>query len=377
MQRYLPLAGLCLAVFLAMTGMGMAGVALPEKYLQSSGTMQSAGWLASVFALSYMACQYPAGRLADSFGYRSVLAFGFLLMAGAAVIYSVGQSTTAIYLGRFLQGAGEAPVWASAPAYLGQRYPAMRGRAMGLYNAAFHFGLMIGPIASTWNTGTIQYDPFAVFAWCCAAAMLLVMAMIGVHPTHAEARIHSPGVLAMLTRCHWPVLYGLPFFGAAYGLLTSSFPVSLISQGGYSQKSLGLFLFCVYLGIAISQCLVGRLSDRFGRKPFIAGGIVCMNVGLWGFVSADHTAILPFATFLGLGLGTFAVASMALANESVPDDQKATISGLYYLAWGCGYFAGPLLVNAVGLRFGVTSLVACLCCVLTCVCLQTKPPRKS
>lgn len=374
MQRVLPLVGLCLAVFLAMVGMGMAGVALPQKYIDLSGSMRCAGWLSSFFAIAYMACQYPAGRLADRFGYRPVLTCGFLLMAGAAGVFSMADTTTAIYAGRFLQGAGEAPVWASAPALLGSLYPDNRGRAMGFYNASFHLGLMLGPIAGAWQAGSFGGNPFDVFAWLCIGAVVLVLLTV------RAASSPRPGLaktndMSSSVRSLWPVACCLPLFGAVYGLITSSIPIHLTTEEGFSQSQLGMFFFWLYSGVAIAQCVVGRLSDRYGRRSFMAGGLLGIAAGLLGLLAGPQLFYLTVTVLLGLGLGTFAVSSMALVNESVAQGNQATASGYYYLVWGSGYFAGPLLVNGVGLAAGATTLAVCLFCAIALIYRQ--PMRQS
>jgi len=94
--------------------------------------------------------------------------------------------------------------------------------------------------------------------------------------------------------------------------------------------------------------------------------MVLLGCALFGFTaSSDAPALAAFAA-LGLGAGTFAVASMALVSEASADHRKGRASGLYFLAWGCGYFAGPLLANAFGLVTiatalgGAAVLAACL-----------------
>ena len=369
MQRNFALVGLCLAVFFAMVGMGMAGVALPQKYIDLSGNMRCAGWLSSFFAIAYMTCQYPAGTLADRFGYRPVLACGFFLMAGAAWIFGVADTTTTIYAGRFLQGAGEAPVWASAPALLGSLYPSHRGRAMGFYNASFHLGLMLGPLAGAWQAGLFGGSPFDVFAWLCIGAVVLVLLTVRKTSSPQRESVKTDD-MAVAARSLWPVACCLPLFGAVYGLITSSIPVHLTTEEGFSQGQLGMFFFWLYSGIAAAQCVAGRLSDRYGRRSFMAGGMIGIGAGLIGLFASPQSFFLIGAVMLGLGLGTFAVSSRALVNESVAQGNQATASGYYYLVWGSGYFAGPLLINGVGLGFGVTTLAACILCATVLIYRQ-------
>ncbi|WP_428562234.1 MAG: MFS transporter [Solidesulfovibrio sp. DCME] len=357
MQRFLALAGLCLAVFLAMTGMGLIVAALPEKYLRCQGGLHAAGWLSASFALASMACQYPAGRLADRVGARFVLAAGFALMAGSAVTYALAETPPWLFAGRALQGAGEAPVWALAPAVLARLYPERRGRVMGLYNAAFHLGLMAGPLLGAWGAARLAGDPFTAFGWLCLAAMGLALVVPYGRPGRATAGVARAGV-ARLPRVLLALLPALPLAGAAYGLLTSSLPVHLAGQAGYDSRALAWVFFQVYAGIALSQGLAGRLSDRLGRLPFLVGGLAVMAAGLWGATASARGLGQAAFPALGLGLGAFTVASLALVNDRCPATARGRACGLYYLVWGLGYCAGPLVANSLGLPATVAILAA-------------------
>lgn len=364
MRRHLALAGLCLAVFLVMTGMGMAAVALPERYLRLSGTVGASGWLASSFALSYMALQYPAGRWADRYGYRLVLALGCLLVALAALVFSLAHSPLALFAGRFVQGAGEAPLWAGAPALLGRLYPDRRGWAMGLYNAAFHVGLMTGPLVGACLMPRSGWAPFPAFSLLSLVAMVLVLFCLrgtaarpgsGTGPVGAAASGRAVSFARL-----WPLFCGVPLFGAAYGLLVSCLPVHLAGEAAFSSTRLGLFLLCGYAGIAVAQMGAGALSDRYGRARFMAGGLAATALGLAWFVSTT-TRYFAAVAVMGAGLGAFAVVSMAVVNAACPDNREGAASGLYYLAWGTGYFAGPQLADLAGLARGALLLsLACL-----------------
>jgi len=63
------------------------------------------------------------------------------------------------------------------------------------------------------------------------------------------------------------------------------------------------------------------------------------------FTGKGILAALFLASF---GLGMFCVSSLALLNEAVPDSLKGSISGLFYLLWGIGYFLFPPLMANLG-----------------------------
>ena len=65
-----------LAASLLMVGVGMIVALLPQHILDFSGSLTSVGYLASFFALSYLAVQLPTGALADRLGAKPFLVLG-------------------------------------------------------------------------------------------------------------------------------------------------------------------------------------------------------------------------------------------------------------------------------------------------------------
>ena len=115
--------------------------------------------------------------------------------------------------------------------------------------------------------------------------------------------------------------------------------------------------------------LIGALSDRYGRRPVIAGCVAGSVLGLGLF---SLTLILPWqelapaarAAGLPLGLlfvarlidgvsgGTAATAGAVLADIS-PPEQRAKAFGLIGVAFGLGFILGPAAGGLLG-RINVT-----------------------
>ena len=109
---------------------------MPQRILDFSGSLTSVGYLASFFALSYLAVQLPTGALADRLGAKTFLVLGYALCCISGFVFFSAGSPEMLFLGRFIQGAGEAPVWALRPALLSLAYPLAKGKVIGIYNAA-------------------------------------------------------------------------------------------------------------------------------------------------------------------------------------------------------------------------------------------------
>lgn len=334
-----------------MVGVGMIVALLPERVLSFSGSIQDVGLLASAFALSYLAVQIPIGYFADRFGAKSFLVFGYLLVAASGAAFYFSSSTESIYFGRFIQGAGEAPIWALGPAVLCLAYPHAKGRVIGIYNASIHAGLTIGPVLGilAFPSGDSN-TPFLIFIALSLSGGILILTHL---PTGNKAALkletNTPTLAELLgilkTRKPMITLVGILLYGAGYGVCISVLPATLALHKGFDSISNGIYFAIFYLAISVSQLIIGPLSDRHGRLNFMLIGIILSAAGFLSFSAFNYPWIYAPLMITSIGLGVFCVSSIAFLNECVPASLRSTISGSYYLSWGAGYFLGPLLVG--------------------------------
>lgn len=358
MSTHRNLIVLSLAAFLTMIGVGMIVAILPQRMLALSDTLGRVSLLASLFAAAYLIAQLPAGRCADRFGTKPVIIAGYLTCGIAGIVFAQAESSNALLFGRFIQGAGEAPVWALGPAFLAAAYPQAKGWAIGTYNACFHAGLTLGPLLGllAFPTGTGGL-PFLVHATLCISAGFLVL--FGLErrrqplPQATKAQSPSWRELAGLFSARGPALAlsGGSLYGAGYGLFTSILPASLAQSQGFDNQSIGLFFVLFYISISLAQLLVGPLSDRWGRQRFLSSGMGFAALGMASFVWLNGWTTYLALGLASMGMGGFWVASLAYLSDQVPDNLKGTASGSYFLAWGAGYFLIPPMIGSIADQF--------------------------
>ena len=351
------LIGLNLAIFVNMVGTGMVMPLLLGKVVAFTGSDASVGYIASSLAVSYMLIQLPMGRLADRLGFKKFIVAGYLFCAVCGLLYYFSRGVSWIFIGRAIQGIGEAPLWALAPALLSLHYPASKGRVMGQYNATLHVGVTMGPLLGIVALNLSQHiagdAPFLFYSCACVASALVVAVLVrdvrGKDTSSSEpgeamdfGKIRSlasdPAIRASLV--------GIALYGAGYGLFLTAIPAFLLRESAWSQTLVQIFFACYYLAISVSQLIAGPLSDRWGRERFMVAGLLvsALLLAVFPFFS-NRFAALGALTTAGLGLGFFYLASMAYLNAAVPEGLKGAISGAYFLFWGIGYFAGPPLVG--------------------------------
>lgn len=139
----------------------------------------------------------------------------------------------------------------------------------------------------------------------------------------------------------------LPFFGLHFGASTDEVTWLL---GAYSLAQL------------ISSPLLGRMSDRFGRRPVLLLGLGASVLSYIWMGFADQLWMLFAARFLaGAGAGTIG-AVFAYVTDVTSADRRARGMGMIGAALGLGFTFGPALGGLLssGSPENVKLLVPCL-----------------
>src|SRR5690242_14813979 len=105
---------------------------------------------------------------------------------------------------------------------------------------------------------------------------------------------------------------------------------------GYSYESTplwaGIYLVPMTIGFLAAGPLSGYLSDKFGPRPFAAGGLLVMAASFVGLLMLPGDfnymvfAVLIFIN--GLGGGLFAAPNTSLIMSSVPANMRGAASGM-------------------------------------------------
>src|SRR5215468_4008341 len=91
----------------------------------------------------------------------------------------------------------------------------------------------------------------------------------------------------------------------------------------------------------ISGPLLGRISDRIGRKPMLLLSQVGTCVGLLVMASAGSLWLLYVARVIdGATAGNLSLAQAYIADNTKPEN-RARSFGLIGIAFGLGFFLGP------------------------------------
>ena len=113
---------------------------------------------------------------------------------------------------------------------------------------------------------------------------------------------------------------------------------------GASDGALGLALAAYAIPIALLSLPLGRMADRVGRRPLLAGGLVLVAFGSGLFAVSDSIGLLMAARAVqGIGSAASWIAALALVSDTAPPGRRGEVLGIALGATGVGSIAGPAL----------------------------------
>lgn len=135
-------------------------------------------------------------------------------------------------------------------------------------------------------------------------------------------------------------------------MLVPALPVLATNFG--SDISIAQMTVSLYMvGIAMSQLIMGPLSDRFGRRPVLLGGLALMVVASLACIFAETLPQLIAARFFqALGGASGMVISRAIIRDIYERDRVASMISLVVAALMIGQMVSPLTGGLIETAFG-------------------------
>ena len=164
----------------------------------------------------------------------------------------------------------------------------------------------------------------------------------------------SPAV-RFFDRTTAPHIFTLILIAGVSALSMNIFLPSLPNMTAYFDTEYRLMQLSVaiYLGVnAVLQVMVGPISDRFGRRPVVLGGLLIFVLASVGCVYAPNVELfLAFRMVQGFVVVGM-VLSRAIVRDMVPQDQAASMIGYVTMGMAVVPMIGPAIGGVLDETFG-------------------------
>ncbi|MBV9505518.1 MAG: MFS transporter [Acidobacteriia bacterium] len=338
------------ATFLGFLGIGTVLPQLgPHVRYDLGGSDQTVGLVIGVFSFVALGARFFAGPLADRRGRKIAFLTGLASCGLSGIAYLLPLGLAGPYLGRILQGLGEACLYTGAAIWAVECAGVERGgQALGYVSSGIWGGISAGPMVGQW-LGT--FNRAAMFQSIGALVALAVVSRIReeYRPVPHEGKGHvlirsllTPGIAIGFVNVHYPVVAG--------------FLVLHMARHGNS----GPAVFSMYaLTMLLSRFFLGSLPDRFPPSITYFGGIALMAVGLIILAPGPNPAVAVLGgAILGFGF-SFPWSSIlsTVLRRTHPGTRGSSVgilSAFYDLFVGSSSFAAGAVAN----RFGYSAAFA-------------------
>jgi len=301
------------------------------------------------------------GHFGDKYGRKKLLQFSLLLVGAATFLMgclpTFGQvgywAPTMLVVLRFIQGFAVGGEWGGAVLLVAEHSPNQSRAFWSSWpQAAVPVGNMLATVVLLVLTGTLSDDAFLSWGWRVAFWLSAVVVLIGYYirtkvtdaPIFVAAqqevervKAASYGVVEVLKRYPRGVFtaMGLRFAENIMYYLVVTFSITYLKVQVHADTSDILWwLLTAHAVHFVAIPLVGRLSDRVGRRPVYFVG--ALAAGTWGFFafpmmnSANYLVIMG-AVIIGLVIHAFMYAPQpAIMAEMFPTRMRYSGVSLGY-----------------------------------------------
>jgi len=402
-----------ISFFTQVMSMSMVFVALSSIADDYGVTLRAVTWVVVAQALTISALMMPMGRLADMIGRRRVHLIGLVFFGGGAIFTALAPTFPLLIAARVVMATGNSMGQSVGTAMVVSVFPpSERGNAIGSQTTAVAVGGATGPIFAGF---VLQWLPWQALFWIITVPIVVafiagyfilderrvsqfetserppfdwggaILSAIAV--TILVITINNPlrlpwlspamfgGAAAVLVAlalfARWELRAAAPMLdlhmfrngvfsmGLAARLVgfmgNTAFrflaPIYLISLRGLGESAAGMLLFLTSAGMAVAAQGSGRLSDRFGSRPFAVGGflILIATAVAMVFVTADTALWLVAIVLLvnGLAMGLWNVPNNSQILGAVPPSALGVVGAFTNLTRNVGNVTGQAIASAV------------------------------
>jgi MFS family permease len=319
-----------------------------------------------------------AGRQSERIGRKPLLILGWIVGLPIPFLLWWAPSWNWVTAANALLGVNQGLCWSTTVVMkIDLVGPNRRGLAMGLNEFAGYGAVALASWGCALVADTYGFRTALFVSGVVVATAGLLLSLLFVRDTTAfalsEARLQpgrsvpAPSMRHVflktsfsdrnLSACSQAGLVNNLNDGVAWGL----FPL-LFASHGLGVADVGA-LAAIYPAVwSLSQVGTGALSDRWGRKWPIAGGMAVQAIGIW--IIAGAAAARPYGAWLAgsllLGLGTALVYPSLLAaiGDRAQPGWRASAVGVYRLWRDLGYAVGAVLAGFLADVFSVSVAIA-------------------
>ena len=347
------------------------------------------GMVAAVSAFTGVVASIPAGMLSDRWGRKKMLILSAVAFSSAPFLYLFVTNIYQLAIIRFYHGLATAIFVPVATALVSDLFHHERGEKIGWFSTSTLVGRFMAPIVGGAIIGALALNPGMsykiVYLVCGAAGIIVLFLTIKIqhtaeHESKGQSWSETAGAfktaisdrnILITSMMEASILF-------SYGTFETFLPLYSIERG-MSAYEIGILLSAQVIALALTKPLMGKFSDRHGRKPQIfAGAIIgAVCIGTFPFFKS-FIPLLALSILFGLSLSVVTSATSAFIADLSKKENRGSAMGVLGSIMDIGHTTGPLIAGIVAAYFGFARsfITASLVIIVSAVIFATTLERK-
>jgi len=371
-----PFLWLCLMGGLAIFSSTMSKNPALPLFINSLGVDEGTlGFIAAASTVVGIVASLPAGLLSDLWGRRRVILLSMAVFATAPFLYLLVRAPWHLVLVRVYHGLATAMLGPVALAAVADTFGEGRGERMGWYSSATMVGRFLAPTVG--GLLILGQDFRWVYLGCGIAGGLALLAALRLPRLGqvAQSKVRSARWATMRRELHLILtnrsllltsgVEAAQYF--AFGAVETFLPLYLKGLG-WEPRIIGPLFTAQVLVTALTKPLMGRLSDRWGRRwPIVAGLLV--GAGAVAAMPWIHAwwSMAALTALFGFGVAAVTASTSALVSDLSRAATYGASLGVLSSVMDVGHSAGPMVTGILVAAWGYGPAFA-LVAVLLSVC---------
>ncbi len=380
------ITALCSVGFLARFSYALArNPVLPLFALYLGAGPEAIGLAVGISTVTGIFFKLPAGALSDVIGRRRTMLAGLCFFAIVPFAYFFINSYSMLVVVRFLHGFATAVYGPVAMAVVADVAGDRKGEMLSWFSSVAIIGTLAGaPIGglivslmggvdgatdATFNT------VYAIVAVTGLASLLLGFKIL--------LKDEAPSGVGFASRME-QFMSGIKEVGGdrrvvatsamegvqnmTMGALEAFLPIYAVTVAGLSAFEAGLLWAVQVVVTMLAKPVMGKVSDRYGRRPLIVAGLLSCAlpfaliphlIGFW--------ALVPACLLFGFGEALVTSSSAAMVADLCKARHYGTAMGVFGTIFDVGHASGPILGGLLVGALGYGWAFALMACVLIAV----------